>query len=472
MNIVFVASECSPFCKTGGLADVIGSLPSALRRQGANIHVILPKYSVIDNAFKQKMHHLTSFTVHVSWRKQYCGIETLTKEGITYYFIDNEYYFKREFLYGYDDDAERFTFFCHAVLEALPLLGIKPHILHCHDWQTALIPAYVRTTYQEHPVYKHTKTVFTIHNLKYQGIFSPTIFQDILHFPPEHYYSLEFNHAINFMKGAIVHAHLVTTVSETYAAEIQTEYYGEGLHQLLTERNTSLVGIVNGIDTDEYNPETDRHIHYHYLHSQQGKEKNKAVLQEQVGLAVRKDIPVISVVTRLVEQKGLPLIQHVFAEMMSLDIQFIVLGTGDTEFEQFFLEAQSRYNDKVSVHLTFNETFARQIYAGSDFFLMPSRFEPCGIGQLLALRYETVPIVRETGGLVDTVIHFDTNTRTGYGFTFRNYNAHDMLYTIQHAVSLYHDKEQWQQLLSNIYDTNFSWDESAKRYQMLYQSIL
>ncbi|UOE95393.1 glycogen synthase GlgA [Alkalihalobacillus sp. LMS39] len=472
MNIVFVASECSPFCKTGGLADVIGSLPSALRKQGANIRVILPKYSVIDDAFKQEMHHMTSFTVHVSWRKQYCGIETLTKDGITYYFIDNEYYFKRDHLYGYDDDAERFIFFCHAVLEALPMLDIKPHILHCHDWQTALIPAYVRTTYQDHPVYKHTKTVFTIHNLKYQGISSPTIFQDMLHFPPEHYYSLEFNHTINFMKGAIVHAHLVTTVSETYAAEIQTEYYGEGLHQLLTERNTSIVGIVNGINTGEYNPETDRHLHFHYLHCQQGKEKNKAVLQEQVGLPVRNDIPVISVVTRLVEQKGLPLIQHVFAELMSLDIQFILLGTGDAEFEQFFLEAQSRYKDKVSVHLTFNEAFARQIYAGSDFFLMPSRFEPCGIGQLLALRYETVPIVRETGGLADTVIPFDTDTQTGYGFTFENYNAHDMLYTVQYAVSIFHEKEKWHRLLANIYDTNFSWDESAKRYQTLYHNIL
>ncbi|WP_078552545.1 glycogen synthase GlgA [Bacillus alkalicellulosilyticus] len=472
MNVLFVASECVPFSKTGGLADVIGSLPSSIAKQhNVDIRIMLPLYGSIPDHFKKEMKLKDVIVVSVSWRRQYCGIFELHYNGLTYYFIDNEYYFKRDDLYGYYDDAERFTFFSHAVLAALPVLSYQPDIIHCHDWQTALIPTYLKTTYAGDLFYKEVQTVFTIHNLKYQGIFSPDVFQELLHFSDEHYAGLEFNGAINFMKGAIVHSHLVTTVSKSYANEIQTEYYGEGLQYLLQDRGESLIGIVNGIDYNDYNPATDERIPHNYQHSELEKVKNKIALQEMVGLPVREDVPLFAVITRLVEQKGLPLIQHVMDELAGKDIQFILLGTGDAEFEHFFKEMGYRYPEKVSVHITFQESLARTIYAASDFFLMPSRFEPCGIGQLLALRYETVPIVRETGGLQDTVHSYNKYDQTGNGFTFANYNAHDMLYTIERALAIYREKEHWNALLNNIYQTNFSWDHSAKRYSDMYKQL-
>ncbi|WP_096201546.1 glycogen synthase GlgA [Bacillus sp. FJAT-45350] len=466
MKVLFVASECTPFMKTGGLADVIGSLPKALQKLHIDVRVILPKFDEIPQHFKEKMTYLKEINVPVGWRNQYCGIQELQHENITYYFIDNEYYFKRPGLYGYYDEAERFVYFCHAVIEGIKLIDFQPDVIHCHDWQTALIPSYLRTVYSEDSFYKQIKTMFTIHNLAYQGIFSKSIYQDMLHFAPEHYFGIEYNGDINFLKGALVHSDVVTTVSETYAHEIKTPYFGEGLDSLLKER--SIYGIVNGIDYDEFNPGTDQYLTHHFTHSVQDKRKNKLELQKELGLPVSEQKPMIALVSRLVEQKGLPLITSLLDEIASFDIQFVILGTGDKEFEQAFQKASTRYPTKISTQLFFNEKLARKIYAASDMFLMPSRFEPCGIGQLIALRYESVPIVRETGGLNDTIKSFCEFSKEGNGFTFTNYNAHDMLHTIKRALHFYEDEVIWSELLQNIYRTNFSWDNSANQYKQLY----
>lgn len=472
MNVLFVASECAPFVKTGGLADVIGSLPKAMKHSGVHVSVVLPKYSSIPAHFKERMEHITAFEVSVGWRRQYCGIEKLDYEGIRYYFIDNEYYFKRDEIYGYYDEGERFIYFNHAVLSAIPYLEESFDIIHCHDWQSGLIPAYLKTTYTYDERYRALKTVFTIHNLKYQGIYPATIFHDLLHFPDEHYPSLEWNGAINLLKAAVYHSDRITTVSPTYASEIKTKYYGEGIENMMHLRGDALSGIVNGIDYDDYNPDTDSHLHYRYRHSRLDKQKNKLALQEELHLPVRADVPVIGLVSRLVEQKGLPLIRHVLHEILEMDIQFVILGTGEQEFESMFAEAMQHYPNKVSAKLFFSEQLARRVYAGVDLFLMPSRFEPCGIGQLIALRYETVPIVRETGGLKDTIIPFNEFSGQGYGFTFTNYNAHDMLHTIRRAVSFYHHPDAWNTLLANVYQTDFSWNRSAHEYKRLYEQLL
>jgi len=472
MNVLFVASECAPFVKTGGLADVIGSLPKAMTHCGVNVSVILPKYSSIPAQFKERIEHMTAFEVSVGWRRQYCGLQKLDYEGIRYYFIDNEYYFKRDEIYGYYDEGERFIYFNHAVLSSLPYLEETYNIIHCHDWQSGLIPAYLKTTYTYDERYRSLKTLFTIHNLKYQGIYPSTIFHDLLHFPDEHFSGLEWNGAINLLKAALFHADRITTVSPTYANEIKTSYYGEGIESMMHMRSNDLCGIVNGIDYEEYNPETDPYLHHRYYHSQIEKQKNKLALQEELHLPIRMDVPLIALVSRLVEQKGLPLIRHVLHEILEMDIQLVILGTGEEEFEIMFREAMHHYPDKVSAQLFFSEQLARRIYAGSDLFLMPSRFEPCGIGQLIALRYESVPIVRETGGLKDTVIPFNEYNGEGHGFSFTNYNAHDMLHTIRRAISFYHQPNAWNILLNNVYQTDFSWAKSALEYKGLYEQLL
>ncbi len=472
MKVLFVASECTPFAKTGGLADVIGSLPKALQQIGLDVRVILPKYGQLSEKFKEEMIFLKEMNVQVNWRNQYAGLFELTYQGITYYFIDNEYYFKRfDSLYGFYDDAERFVYFNHAVIDALPELDFQPDIIHCHDWQTALIPTYLKTMYSNDLFYKEIKTVFTIHNLMYQGIFSSDVFSQLLNFSPEHYFGLEFNGNINFMKSAIVHANYVTTVSETYAEEIKTGYYGEGLDSMLRLRSQSLCGIVNGIDYDQFNPLSDPHIYHNYSKNQLEKVKNKLALQEELGLVLNNRVPMIALVSRLVEQKGLSLITNVMEELASLELQFVILGTGEKEYEEAFYNASEKYPDKISSQLYFNESLAQKIYAASDLFLMPSRFEPCGIGQLIALRYESVPIVRETGGLKDTVQPYNEFTGEGNGFSFTNYNAHDMLFTIKRALETYYHKEKWDQLLENVYQSNYSWEHSAKRYKELYITV-
>ncbi|WCK52695.1 glycogen synthase GlgA [Aneurinibacillus sp. Ricciae_BoGa-3] len=472
MNVLFVASESVPFIKTGGLADVIGSLPKELNKHGVQARVILPKYGDIPAEWKDRMKLRATCIVWVGWRRQYCGIEEAIVDGVHYYFVDNEYYFKRDGLYGHYDDGERFAFFCRAVLEALPLLGFNPDVLHCHDWHAGMVNVMLKAHYGHLPYYQRIRTVFTIHNLKYQGVFPYEILYDLLGLDDSWFTSdkLEFYGGVSFMKGALAYSDILTTVSETYALEIQTPYFGERLDGLLRARSGSLTGIVNGIDYDVYNPETDPYLIKNYRDAA-GKKENKAALQAQLGLPIQEDVPIISVVSRLVQQKGLDLIAHVLDEILSLGVQFVVLGTGDFTYEDLFRNVMHRYPDQVSAQILFNEGLARRIYAGSDMFLMPSQFEPCGIGQLISLRYGTLPIVRETGGLKDTVQPYNKYTGEGNGFSFANYNAHEMLGAIERAVDLYRRKPVWNSLIENANLNDNSWNESARRYTQLYQTL-
>jgi len=476
MKILFAASEAVPFVKSGGLADVIGSLPVALRELGADVRIILPKYEDIPAEYKNQMRTIRTITVSLGWRNQYCGIQQMDWNGIPCYFIDNEFYFRRKGLYGYGDDAERYIFFCRAVLEALPHLDFRPDVLHSHDWQTGLIPYMLRNNYMEHGFYQGIRTVYTIHNLRYQGRFSRELMMDLIGVGNEAFViaddGLEFFGDGNCMKAALSYTDKITTVSKTYADEIQTEYFGENLDGVLRKRSGDLTGIVNGIDNDLFDPMNDFNIVEPFRNSLPKKRKNKLALQERLGLPVNEAVPMIGIVSRLVEQKGLDLIQHVLDEILAMNMQLVVLGTGEWKYEHLFQDVAYWHKDKVSAHITFHDGLARQIYAASDLFLMPSQFEPCGLGQLIALRYRSVPIVRETGGLKDTVKPFDDATGEGTGFTFANYNAHDMLFTIQKAVRLYDDNDAWGKLIKNISKTEFGWEQSAKQYMQLYKSLV
>jgi starch synthase len=473
MRILFAASEAVPFVKTGGLADVIGSLPKELKKQELDVRVILPKYLAIPENFKSKMKRRVTCTVPVGWRQQYCGIEELEWDGVTYYFVDNEYYFKREGVYGFYDEAEQFAFFARAVLEVLPQLEFQPDILHCHDWHTGMIPVFLHSHYRKIPFYRSMRTVFTIHNLKYQGVFPYEVLHDLLGLGDDYFTldRLEFYGNISYMKGGLMYADRITTVSPSYAEEIQHPYYGERLDGVLRARGTDLCGIVNGIDYETYNPQSDPHLFVNYRRSPAKKQKNKLSLQQMLHLSSGENIPLIAIVSRLVEQKGLDLIACVLDEIMAQDVQLVVLGTGEAKYEQLFLEAKHRYPDKLAIRLLFDEGLARKIYAAADLFLMPSLFEPCGIGQLIALRYGAVPIVRETGGLRDTVQAYNEATGEGNGFTFTNYNAHDMLYTIGRALTFYRDKASWARILDNGQKADCSWIQSARQYHMLYQHL-
>lgn len=474
MNVLFAASECAPFIKTGGLGDVIGTLPKALKNQNIEASVILPKYGDLPLEYKKQLSFVTSMEVPVGWRRQYCGIEKLEYQGITYYFLDNEFYFKRHGSYGFYDDGERFAFFSRAVLEALPHLDKKPDIVHCHDWQTGPVSVLLKAHYHNHPFYKGIKTVFTIHNLRYQGIYPKTVLAELLDLSDLYFNidALEFHGNVSYMKAGLAFSDQLTTVSPTYASEIQMPYYGENLDGFLRKRSGKLVGILNGIDNEEYNPASDQAIFATYDNAE-GKLKNKQMLQKSLSLQEKKHIPVISLVTRLVEQKGIDLILHVINEIMNLNVQLVVLGTGDWNYEQAFRDLSVQYPDKVRFENYFDDSLARKIYAGSDIFLMPSQFEPCGIGQLLALKFGTLPIVRETGGLKDSVVPYNEITDEGFGFSFTNYNAHDMLYTIERAVWLYRfQPKKWQKLVNRVMDIDYSWDASAIEYKNLYQSLL
>ncbi|MFD0694736.1 glycogen synthase GlgA [Paenibacillus sp. GCM10027628] len=475
MRVLFVGSEATPFAKTGGLADVLGSLPKELTRQGLDVRVMLPKYGDIPERFRQAMTSVVAFDVYVGWRKQFIGIEVLQHEGVTFYFVDNEYYFRRPGLYGYGDEAERFAFFCRGVIEALPLLDYQPDVIHCHDWQAGMIPVLLKAHYSHLPFFSGIKTITTIHNLKYQGVFSQPLLKDLFGLSDDHFtgLALELHGGASFLKGGLLYADRITTVSQTYAEEIQTPYYGEYLDSLLRHRRDQLTGIVNGIDYEIFDPMNDPHLAQNYRDSLPKKQQNKLALQERLGLPVNGDVPMIALVTRLVQQKGLDLIQHVLSEILSLDIQLVVLGTGDESYERMFRDAEHTYPDKISAQITFNEALAHQIYAASDLFLMPSQFEPCGIGQLIALRYRSVPIVRETGGLKDTVLPYDEFTGEGTGFTFSNYNAHDMLHTIRRAVFFYkNDRESWLRIQQNMKKCDFSWKKSAQQYISLYKETI
>ncbi|MBO0998551.1 glycogen synthase GlgA [Bacillus sp. SD075] len=474
MNVVFAASECAPFIKTGGLGDVIGALPKALKKQGVHVSVILPKYGDLPNQFKQEMEHMTSIEVPVGWRQQFCAIEKLVANGITYYFLDNEYYFKRHGSYGFFDDGERFAFFSRAILEALPYLEEKPDVIHCHDWQTGLVSVLLKAHYHNHPFYRDIKTIFTIHNLRYQGVYPKVVLSELLDLS-ELYFNidgLEFHGNVSYLKAGLAFSNIVTTVSPSYAEEIQSPYFGENLDGFLRKRNGDLKGIINGIDYEEYNPVADEHLAVPF-DCYEDKMENKRQLQESLNLPVNDGVPVLSMVTRLVDQKGIDLILHVFHEMMKQGVQFILLGTGDEQYESAFRHLADQYPNQVSVNTYFDEGLARRIYAGSDLFLMPSQFEPCGIGQLLALRYGTLPLVRETGGLRDTVIPYNQFSGEGNGFSFTNYNAHDMLHTIEQSVGLYKfQPKRWRNMAESAMKLDFSWTSSSLKYIELYESLV
>ncbi|MFC0214762.1 glycogen synthase GlgA [Paenibacillus chartarius] len=472
MKVLFAASEAVPFIKTGGLADVIGSLPKELLKQGIDVRVVLPKYADMPQTWKEQLTGITNFTLRLGWREQYCGIQTLQYEGVTYYFLDNEYYFGRPGLYGYGDEPERFGFFSKAVLEALPHLDFKPDWIHCHDWQTGMIPVLLKAQFQRGEWFHGIKTMLTIHNLKYQGVFPIDQMKELFLLDDGYFTgtALELHGGGSFLKGGLQFADVLTTVSRTYAEEIQTPYYGEYLDSLLRYRSGDLYGIVNGIDNEQFDPMTDPHLVVNYRDSLTKKQQNKLKLQEELGLPVSAETPVISMVTRLVQQKGLDLVRHVISELLSLDAQFVILGTGEHQYEELFRWAAREYPAKLSAQIRFDDGLSRRIYAGSDLFLMPSQFEPCGIGQLIALRYRTLPIVRETGGLRDTVQPYNEFTGEGTGFSFANYNAHDMLHTVRRAVYFYrNDHEAWAHIHRNIKKLDFSWKRSAQQYIDLYE---
>lgn len=477
MKVLFAVSECVPFVKSGGLADVAGSLPKELKRQGTDVRVILPKYGTIPEEFKKKMKKKIHYTVQVGWRNQYCGIEELDYEGITYYFVDNEYYFKRNGLYGYGDDGERFAFFTKAVLDFMPAVSFFPDVIHCHDWHTAMIPFLLKYQYgPEKEEYRRIRSLFTIHNLQFQGIMPRESLGDWFGLPDVFFNSeqLEFYGAVNFMKGAIVAADKITTVSPTYRWEIQSEYFGEKLHGLLQKRSDDLIGILNGLDESFYNPEHDPAIVKNYSHHSgltEGKRENKKALRSFFALPGEEDIPLIAMVTRLTKQKGLELVTCVFHEIMNEPVQMIILGTGEPQFEHFFREMEFHYPDKFKAYIGFEEKLAHQLYAGADLFLMPSKFEPCGLGQMIAMRYGTVPIVRETGGLNDTVQPYNEFTGEGNGFTFSHFNAHDMLFTIRRALSFYKNKPVWKTLMTRGMTRDYSWAKSAFKYNQLYEAL-
>ena len=470
MKVLFATSEAYPFAMSGGLADVSGALPKALRRRLVGCRIVMPMYSSIPESLKSKMNFICSITVPVSWRRQYCGIFEAHMDGVIYYFIDNQYYFKRDGLYGHYDDAERFAFFSRAVLEIIPYIDFKPDIIHCNDWQTALIPVYLNAFYRYDELYSKMKTVFTIHNIQYQGKYGHELANDVLGLPPECESLLDYDGCINFMKGAIQCADKVTTVSPTYANEILDPYYSHGLDNILREFQFKLCGIVNGIDGDVYNPETDGYIYKNYsVDDMKGKEYNKKMLRQDLGLPQKKDVPIIGIVSRLVKHKGFDLVKCVFEELLKADIQFVILGSGEWEFETFFHDVAQRYPDKVALKLGFDMQLAHKIYAGSDMFLMPSQSEPCGLAQMVALRYGTVPIVRETGGLNDTIK--DSGDGEGNGFTFHNYNAHDMENTVWRALAGYADKQGWDILRKRGMQCDNSWGTSANAYIRLYKEI-
>lgn len=467
-----MASEVAPFIKTGGLADVAGALPKALKEQHVDVRVVLPEYSQIPSQFLSRLEHLGYFYINVSWRREYVGINRLKLEGITYYFIDNKTLFHRETLYENSDRALQFTYFSRAVLAMLKKIDFKPKVIHCNDWQTGLIPFYLKEEFSHDPFYASIKTLFTIHNLQYQGQFSKDILEDVMGVSKEFNVEIMGDH-VNFMRLGILYADKVTTVSPTYAQEILTPYYGEGLEAILTRRYTELVGIINGIDTVDFNPETDKELYKQFTTTSLSfREENKKKLQENLGLTQDATRPMIALITRLADQKGLDLVQHVFSEMMHLGVQVVLLGSGDSKYVEFFQRMQHYYPHQFSLSMKFDAELAKQIYAGCDFFLMPSRFEPCGLGQLLAMRYGAIPIVRETGGLCDTVFAYQDDTTLGNGFTFKNYNAHDMLYTIERAVHYYRTyPDIIDRLRKRGLESDFSWTRSAQTYRLIYEKL-
>ena len=475
--VLFVASESVPFIKTGGLADVAGSLPKYFDKKEFDVRVMIPKYACIPEEWKQKMQYNTHFYIDLAWRKQYVGILEMEYEGIKFYFVDNEFYFAGDKPYGYThEDIEKFAFFCKASLSALPSLGFRPDIIHCHDWQTGLIPVYLHDMFMENDFYHGIKTIMTIHNLKFQGIWDLKKVQDITGLNQSFFASdkLEAYGDANYLKGGIVYADLVTTVSQSYAEEIKMPFYGEKLDGLMRARSNCLSGIVNGLDYDEWNPETDNLIYTNYSAKNFRKEKvkNKRGLQKELGLAQDDRKFMVGIVSRLTDQKGLDLVDYVIEEICAEDVQLVVLGTGEEKYEHLFRHFEWKYHDRVSANIYYSNERSHKIYAACDAFLMPSLFEPYGLSQLMSLRYGTIPIVRETGGLKDTVEPYNEYEGTGTGFSFANYNAHEMLNTINYAKDVYYNrKREWNKMIDRAMAVDFSWNNSAVKYADLYRGL-
>lgn len=475
MQIVFASAECAPFVKTGGLGDVAGSLPAALVRAGAEVIVMVPKYATIKDEYKAQMEHFSDFYVSLGWRNEYCGLEKLEHDGVTYMFVDNERYFARDYPYGFFDDGERFAFFSKAITESLQHLpaGFECDILHCNDWQTALAPLFLREFYQGLPLYDRIKTVFSIHNVAFQGQFSDTVMEDILgvaHIPAAATQLRCDACSINYMLGALHYADAITTVSPTYAGEIQTPEFGEGLDGVLRERSYALQGILNGIDVAAFDPATDKRIAANYtVEDRGGKAVCKAKLQEELGLEVRDDRPLMVMVTRLTRQKGMDLVMYALDRILAGGVQVAVLGTGDRDYEDGLRYFQDKYPGTMAARIEFDPALSQRMYAAADMFLMPSKFEPCGLSQIIAMRYGTLPIVRETGGLKDTVIPYNEFTGEGTGFSFSNFNGDEMGDAVFRAARLFWDnREAWNQLITQAMSQDFSWTRSADKYLDLY----
>ncbi len=467
-KILFVASECQPFVVTGGLAEVVGSLSKALAATGRyDVRVVVPLYSDIKQEHRAKFTYKGNLYVHLAWRNQYCGIFEYIQDGVTFYFIDNEFYFKRPGCYGYYDDGERFAFFSRAVLEIMPFIDFYPEVMHCHDWQAALAAIYLKTNYCFRPEYQFIRALFTIHNIEYQGRYSLDLLGDLFDIYGSYQHIVEYENCINLMKGAIECCERFSTVSPRYAQEIKDPFYAHGLDPIVRRNEFKLTGILNGIDDIGYSCEHDEHLFANYTPEDF---KNKAVckkeLQKMLGLPQKADTPIISMITRLVSHKGLDLVTNVIEEILQDDVQIVILGTGESHFEGFFTSLAGRYPDKLSANIVFNGDLSRKIYSGSDIFLMPSKSEPCGLSQMIACRYGTVPVVRETGGLFDSIKPLVN------GYTFTNYNAHDMMYVVRKAVADYKNKEEWAKLMYRAATTDFSWSHSAKEYEALYLDML
>jgi len=472
MKILFATSEALPFAASGGLAEVAGSLPKALRKRVVGARIVLPLYEDIPDELRAQMQFVTSISVPVSWRRQYCGIFEAHRDGVVYYLLDNQYYFKRAGLYGHYDDAERFAFFSRAVLEMLPAINFKPDIIHANDWQSGLIPVYFSLFYAQNDWYQGIKTLYTIHNIQYQGKYGMEILEDVLGIPSSMRSIVEYDGCINLMKGAIEAANRVNTVSPTYAQEIMDPWYSYGLDSILRERSWKISGILNGIDTESYDPKTDDKIFVNYSVEthEEGKRQNKLKLQERLGLQNDPDAPLIGLVSRLVDQKGLDLVRAIADRLMSENnVQIVVLGTGGWVYEEFFREIQGKYPGRFCAYIGFVPELSRQIYAGSDLFLMPSKSEPCGLSQMIALRYGSIPIVRATGGLKDSVQ--DSGDGQGNGFVFQNYDAEDMYHAICRALEGFQLHENWQILVCRAMQCDNSWEHSANDYMKLYRSM-
>ena len=477
MKILFVASEALPFASTGGLADVAGSLPAAVKKaagRGCTVKVVMPLYAAVKEKFGAKLKLEAETNVRLAWRSQYCGIYSIKKDGVMYYFIDNEYYFKRESLYGDFDDGERFAFFGKAVLELISVLDYYPDVMHANDWQTAPAVIYLKRKFAHLEAYNKIKVLFTIHNIAYQGKYDFSILGDVFELGEWDRDVVAYDGCINLLKGAIVCADVVSTVSGRYAEEILSEYYAEGLQHILRDNSYKLTGITNGIDVDYYNPAADPDIAAPFTAADLvGKAADKQELMNLCGFAPDPKVPIISMVSRLAAHKGFDLVERVIEEIIdTCHVNFVLLGTGEKDFEQFFTDLAARHPGRVCTLLKYDKALSKKIYAGSDIFLMPSKSEPCGLSQMIASRYGTVPVVRETGGLYDTIKPYNKYDSTGNGFSFANYNAHEMMEVIKAAIELYHDEEKWAALQQNVMGVDFSWNASAKKYIDIYEKMM